>query len=70
MAVVDEGEVEGEPQQQVVVVGHASMLQDDSEPIHVGEVLLQAAQLFMELLANSQAAAVMFHRAFIHGSVK
>ena len=71
LAVVDEGEVKGEPQQQAVIKGSAkAVLQDDSEPVHVDEVLLQAVELLMQFLAGCQISMIHFHRALLHEEIE
>ena len=71
LTVVDEGEVEGEPKQQVVVVGcEKSVFQEDSEPVHVDEVLLKVVELLLEYLADCQAIIVLLHRTLVHQEIE
>ena len=65
--IVNEGEVEGEPQKQVIVIStNASQLQNDSKSIGIGEVLLHVAQLLMEFVADPFISAVLLGRVLFN----
>ena len=53
LAVMDKVKVEGEPQQQIIVVCcEKSVFQDDPKPIQMDKVLLKVVELLMEFLAG------------------
>ena len=65
--IVNEVEVEGEPQQQVVVINsNASQLQNDPKSIGMSEVLLHVAQLLMEFVTDPYISAVLLGRVLFN----
>ena len=69
--MVDEGEVEGEPQQQVVVVGtNESAVHNNSEAVKMGQVLLQVVELVVEFFADSQISVDLLGWTLLNGQVE